>query len=165
MAKGFFTQGIAILLKKNVVMDELCEYLVPYKIAKRGEASNDRQFSGPYLVVEYRPEVNGFVSIDVVGNKWPDHMGDPKQEPTLFAAWGMGYLGPYAYPYGLRRSCEQSWRWDGAKAAVGMHNAFLRLRLSYIFGKNENAPVMPTDCDAEHELRFLTRLIQVLLEH
>jgi hypothetical protein len=165
MTKGFFTQGLVILLGNNITTDELGDYLVSYKVVKRTEASKDWQFSGPALIVEYRPEVNGYVSIDVVGNKWPDYMGDPKQDHILFAAWSMGHFGPYAYPYGLRRSCEQSWRWDGANDAVDRHNAFIRIRLSYVFGVSDNAPVMPSDYNPEHELCFLIELTQELLKN
>lgn len=83
----------------------------------------------------------------------------------LFAAWGMGQFGPFAYPNALERACQQSWRWNGAEEAVARHTAFSRIRLSYAFGTPDDAPIMPQDCDAWHELSFLTTLTQALLEH
>ncbi|HEY3898454.1 MAG TPA: DUF4261 domain-containing protein [Chthoniobacter sp.] len=163
MAKGFFTQGSVILLKSAPKISEFREYLSGYKVLKEVEGTDEPWLGGPSLVLEYRREVNGFVAVDLVPARWPDHMGDSKQEPMLFGAWSMGHFGPYAYPFGLQRATEQKWRWEKAPDAVNAHTAFLRIRLSYIFGGNPKAVVMPKDCNPEHELQFLTQLTSALL--
>ena len=40
----------------------------------------------------------------LVDAPWPDHMGDVEQEAELFAAWNMGWFGPFAYPKNLERA-------------------------------------------------------------
>jgi hypothetical protein len=47
------------------------------------------EFGGDGITVAYRPEVNGYVTVDVWPHPWPDDMGDPKGQPTLFGAWTM----------------------------------------------------------------------------
>jgi hypothetical protein len=163
MAKGMFTQGVAILLEQSVSLDEIAECLKPYDIVKRIDSSENWAFGGPSLTVGYRPDVNGYVAVDVVDRKWPDHMGDSKDEPMLFGAWGMGNFGPHAYPKGLQRACEQSWGWDGASEAVAKHAAFVRVRMSYVFGAKDDAPIVPEDYDPEAELQFLNKMTQTLL--
>lgn len=119
---------------------------------------------GPALLVAYRPEVHGNVAVDIVDRRWPDHMGDPKKEAMLLGAWSMGFFGPFTYPRGLQRAVQQSWRWKEAGAAVQKHTAFVRLRTSYIYGAERDAKVLPPDYNADHELRFLTRLASAMLE-
>src|SRR5262245_53670925 len=165
MPKGFFMQGLVVLLRQDVALAELRDRLSGYKVVKEVPAGPDWTFGGPALVVEYRPQVNGFVSIDVVPRRWPDHMGDPQRETTLFGAWTTGHFGPYTFPGGLERAAQQSWRWDGAQEAVAGHQAFLRIRLSYIFGASKDAPVMPKDGNPLDELRFLTGLAREILAH
>ena len=86
MPKGFFTQAAALLLRDSVDLAEIKPLMSDCRIVKEVEAAEDWSLGGPSLTVEYRPAVNGYISIDVVAHRWPDHMGDPEQEPTLFAA-------------------------------------------------------------------------------
>jgi len=163
MPKGFHTQGLIILLESPQSLNVLRRYLSPFEVVKEAAAAEEVWMFGPSLTVAYRPEVNGYVSVDVVNQRWPDHMGDPKKEAMLFACWSMGYFGPFAYPRGLQRAVEQSWTWKEAGATVQKHTAFVRLRTSYIYGAGRDAKVIPQDYDAEHELEFLTRLAGLLL--
>lgn len=166
MAKGFFTQGLVVLLEEAVDIGEIKEALAEFDIFKEVDAAEEWAFSGPSLVAKYRPEVNGLVAVDVVDKAWPDKMGDPEKEPTLFGAWSMGHFGPYAYPHGLERATEQAWQWEEAKETVEKHQAFVRFRLSYVFGaKQDDAPAAPKDCNPLEELRFLTRMVQSVLKH
>lgn len=165
MSKGFVTQGIALLLRQTVTLADIRESLSGFQIVKEVWETSDWEFGGPSLIVEYKPSVNGYISVDVVEHRWPDNMGDPKQDPKLFGAWSMGHFGPYAYPNGLKRAVEQSWSWKGAAQAVAEHNAFIRIRLSYVFGAGDDDPVMPKDCDPVDELLFLTKMVQALLAH
>jgi hypothetical protein len=159
MPKGFFTQGSAVLLSRQVSLNEVCECLKDYQIAKRIESSDDPNFGGASAIIAYKPEVNGYVSVDVFPAPWPDHMGDPKEDAMLFATWSMGHFGPHTYPGGLKRACQQAWRWPEAKSLVPKHVAVIRLRMSYVFGAGKDSPVMPNDYEPQHELSFLTKLV------
>lgn len=52
--------------------------LSDFQIAKRVEQTTDPNLGGPALMLPHRPEVNGYVNVDVRHRKWPGHMGDPK---------------------------------------------------------------------------------------
>jgi len=164
MAKGIFTQGLVVLLKSAQKIDALRQHLFGYKIGKQVDGLGEPWLSGPAVIVEYRPEVNGLISVDTVSAPWPDHMGDAKTESMLFSAWAMGHFGPLTFPSGMRRAAEQCWSWQNGREAVDSHAAFVRLRLSYTFGADGDARVMPADCDPEHELLFLTKMASALLE-
>lgn len=163
--KGFYTQAVAILFTGEIGVKQIEKCLSRYKIVKLVAASDNWEFGGESLVVEYKPEVNSLILIDVVNQRWPDHMGDPKEEPTLFSTWSMGHFGPFVYPYNLKRAYEQSWRWENSKEVVANHNSFVRIRLSYIFGAGEDTPVMPKDNDPIEELKFITEAANSILKH
>lgn len=164
MPKGFHTQGLVILLQSAPGLDAVRACIAKYQILREVDASAEIWMGGPGLHVGYRPEVNGAVSVDVVDRRWPDHMGDPKKETMLMGAWSMGFFGPFTFPRGLHRAVQQSWRWKEAGAAVHKHAAFIRLRMSYIHGAQEDTKVLPPDYRAEPELRFLTNLAGALLD-
>jgi hypothetical protein len=166
MPKGFFTQGLAVLLEENVPLDEIAALLANLPIVRRIDTPEvGWEMSGPALILAFRPEVRGTVTVDVVDRPWPDDMGHPETAPDLFAAWGMGYFGPGAYPGGLQRAVQQSWRWEGAEPVVAGHRAFVRVRCTYAIGAEPDAPVIPEGYDAVDELRFLTSVVQALLRH
>jgi hypothetical protein len=97
MAKGFWTQGIAILLDSAVSLDEIEPLLGDFEIVRRVATGDSWEMGGDSLLIAFRPEVNGFVALDVVNRPWPDTMGDPENEITLFGAWSMGYFGPLTF--------------------------------------------------------------------
>lgn len=165
MAKGLYTQGMAILFRGPVGLPDLRALLErSFEIAKEAPGSELWQIAGPTLVLRYRDELNGVVVVDTVAHRWPDPMGDPKAEPEVFAAWAMGHFGPLAYPRGLERAAQQAWGWmDGAAAAVAEHTAFVRVKVTYPGGPD--APVMPPGIDAAHELDFVVRVCRALLDH
>jgi len=163
--KGFFTQGVAVLLKQKVTLADIEPLLKSFKIVKRNDDHEKWELSGPSFLVEYRPEVNGFVSIDIVDQVWPDKMGDTKTEPTVFAAWGMGHFGPFAFPGGLERARQHSYNWKEGSQAAAEHQGFIRIRISYVFGTPENAPVLPDDYKPVDELNFITQIVMELLRH
>jgi hypothetical protein len=107
--------------------------------------------------------VNGFAAVDVVDRQWPDSMGDPQNDPILFGGWSMGQFGPFAFPGGLRRATQQCWSWPEGKSLAAAHQAFIRVRMSYVFGGAEDAPLFPENYDPVHELSFVTRLTSVLV--
>ena len=167
MPKGSFTQCACLLLNRTPTLNEIEGALgTSVEVVSRHEETDDWEFFGPSVTVAYRPEVNGFVAIDVVDKPWPDSMGDPEEDGTLFGAWAMGYFGPGAFPQGLERAQEQAWALEDEDLdIVNGHSAFVRIRMSYVFGEqDEDAPVMPEDCDSIDELEFLTKLTTALME-
>jgi hypothetical protein len=99
--KGFFTQAISILLEKEATLNDIAGCLGEYQVISRCDKTEEWTLRGPDLTLAYRPGVNGYVSVDLVSRRWPDHMGDPKNETMLFGAWSMGHFGPGAYPGNL----------------------------------------------------------------
>ncbi|WP_181373372.1 DUF4261 domain-containing protein [Massilia glaciei] len=164
MGKGVFSQGLVILLSDAVRLDALRECLcASYMIGNEVAAAGHWEFGGPSLVFEYDAAVNGRVMVDIVARKWPDQMGDSKDEATLFGAWSMGHFGPFAYPGGLGRAVEQSWTWDHGASDVERHTAFVRIRTSYVLGSNDDAAILPANYDPVRELDFITDVAQQLL--
>ena len=164
MVKGFFTQGIAIMLSEPVSLDAIRKCLAAqYTVVRESPNANNWVFGGPSLTVEFKPEVNGYVLVDITDRPWPDHMGDPRTEPELMGAWSMGYFGPYAYPNGLSRAISQAWHWSAAAAAVSRHTAFVRIKISYVLGAGDDAAVRPTPYDPVEEMDFITGMGRALL--
>jgi hypothetical protein len=161
--KLFYTQGLAILLRQAMTLDAIESCLSGFTIVSRREESTDWRLSGPSLVIAYKPEVNGYVLVDIVDHRWPDQMGDPKTEPELFGAWHLGQFGPGTWPGSLRRACEHSWAWPDGHSVPLQHQAFIRIRSSYNFGQTESPIILPENYDAVHELRFVTRIAAALV--
>ncbi len=165
MGKGFWMQSSAMLWETAPTLDELAALLSHFEIVNRNEPSPDWEFGGASLVVAFRPEVNGYVVVDIVDRPWPDGMGDPQNEPTLFGAWSMGYFGPHTFPGGLERAVMHAGYWPDAQNSVGRHRAFVRLSLSYVLGAQGDALVAPDDRDALAEAHFLIELTRALSAH
>ncbi len=159
VAKGFFTQSACLLTDGTSQLQEVRAAMAQagYSVTPRSPAASAWQFGGTSLVVPFRPEVNGYLAVDVVDQPWPDGMGDPATDPTTFAAWSMGHFGPLAFPGGLERAAQHAWAWPQGRAIAAGHRGFVRLRLSYAFGAGEDDLIMPSDCDPVAELLFLTQ--------
>jgi hypothetical protein len=162
--KGMFTQGVAVLFEACPSLAAIEGALASFPIAKRGEGGSQWAFGGPSLVLGFRPEVNGYLSVDIVERPWPDSMGSPTSEQMVFGAWALGHFGPFAYPGGLERAAQQAWHWPGARDAVARHAAFVRVRSSYVFGARKDSPVLPPNYEALPELLEVTRVARSLLE-
>lgn len=162
--KGLFTQGVTVLLKQTVTLADIEPMLKPFKIVKRKDDYEKWEFGGPTFVVEYRPEVNGLVSIDIVDQVWPDKMGDPKTETMLFGAWSMGHFGPFTFPGSLERAKQHCYTWKQGPEAAAQHKSFIRIRTSYAFGLPDT-PVIPKDYKPLDEMNFITRIVMELLRH
>jgi hypothetical protein len=162
MPKGMFTQGVCVLLERVPSLDELEAALVGFDIRKRVERG-DWTMGGPSLVIVYRLESNGLVSVDIVDRPWPDHMGDTKKQAKIFGAWSMGYFGPFTYPGGLQRASQQCRAWEPGKTIADRHKAFIRIRTSYAFGAGDDDPIIPSDYEALPELEFVTKLATSVL--
>jgi hypothetical protein len=165
MPKGFFTQSACVLLAKPASLDSIIPLLSDFRIAKRIDEFEKVGLNGPTLIVAFRPEVNGYVNVNVREGAWPDHMGDPKVDPMLFAAWTMGHYGPFTFPGGFRRAQEQLWTWPEGKDVVARHTAAIHIQVSYVFGGGKDAPILPQNYDALAEMHFVTRLALALLKH
>lgn len=164
MPKGFFTQTLCVLTARDVPVQAIAEALKAFDILGYPPANADWQLSAAGLVIAYRPEVNGKVSVDAVPQLWPDTMGDPKIDPTTFGAWSMGYFGPFTYPNSLARAAQHSWSWKEGRAVAQAHTGFIRIRTSYAFGNDPKAPVLPKDYRATAEIEFLTTIAVALLQ-
>jgi len=163
--KGMYTQCVVVLAESPVSIGELQPLLPEFPIVRTVETDSEWYFSGSTAVVEYRPDVNGMVAIDVVDRTWPDDMGNPRTEAMLFGAWGMGYFGPYAYPNGLDRAVKHAWGWPEAKAIIPRHCGFLRIRTSYLFGAEPETKVLPEEYRPQQELEFIVEIAQGILDH
>lgn len=163
MGKGLFTAGAAILLREACSIDDVVTAVGGFDVAGLNPASDRWEIGGPSVTLAYRPSANGVVLVDVVDKPWPDTMGDPDKEPVLFGAWSMGHFGPFAFPGGLERAGEQSWAWREGASVPARHTAFLRVRVSYVMGAADDAPVIPEDYDARAELLFVTEVCAALL--
>lgn len=170
MAKGLFTQGMCVLLREPVSIEELQSQLKDLKIVGRHESIEDDE-APETLVFEYRPEVGGHLLVTPCTAVWPDDMGDPEETPERFVAWSLGQFGPLAFPGCLQRATEQSWGWEEAAEAVQSHTAHVRLLISYVLGieepeddQDEDIPLVPEDYDTLDELKFLTRAVSAVLE-
>lgn len=163
MAKGIFTQGVCILLQQPIPIDEVALALSGFEVLGTREESEEWAMGGPSALVMFDEASGGTVTVDTVDHVWPDDMGDPQKEFMVFGAWSMGHFGPFAYPGGLERAAQQSWAWREGTEVVERHQAFLRLRTSYVIGKGEDVMCLPEDYDAIAELQFNNKIVQALL--
>ena len=112
MPKGPNTQALAVLLKSPIPVEEIESLLDGRKIVKRMEAGEEG-WQGPSVVVEFRPEVNGHVIVDVVGVQWPDHMGGNPEDgteslrpPAVHCVVDGDILGRLPFLSGCRELCS-----------------------------------------------------------
>jgi hypothetical protein len=164
MPKSFFTQGTTVLLERACDMAALKRALKEFAVERELEPSAEAPWmGGEGLVVAMRPEVNGHLLVDVIDHAWPDAMGDPQTDPTLFAAWSMGWFGPFTYPGALQRAQVMSFSWPEAADVTNRHRAFVRVKASYAVGAAPDDPVLPEDYDPLAELERVTEVTSALL--
>jgi hypothetical protein len=170
MAKGLFTQGMCVLLRDPLSLDQLRQTLSAFRLVGQHDSIDDDD--APHtLVFEYRPEVNGHLLVTPANCLWPDEMGDPDESPERFVAWSLGQFAPLAFPGCLERATQQSWGWEAAAEEVQQHRSHVRLLISYVLGveppeetDDENLPLVPEDYEPMEEMKFLTRAVTELLE-
>ncbi len=166
MAKGIFTQGVCVLLSRPIPISEVALALSDFEVLGTREESEEWAMGGPSALLMFDEESGGTVTVDTVDHLWPDDMGDPQSDLMVFGAWSMGHFGPYAYPGGLERAAQQSWSWREGADVIEQHQAFIRLRTSYVIGKfdkEDDAKCFPEDYDPVKELHFSNRIVQSLL--
>lgn len=158
--KSFFTQGVCVLLEHALSLDEVEGYLADYTLLGRqtGGKAETWALGGTGIIVVFRPEVRGLVVVDVVERQWPDDIGSPLTDPMVLAAWAMGAFGPFATQGTLARAVQQAWNWPEAGTIVARHQAFLRIRVTYAIGAQENDSIMPKNYAPQPELEFITQL-------
>jgi Domain of unknown function (DUF4261) len=166
MAKGLFTQGFCLLTNGQTAIEDIKFVLQShgFEVVKETAAQSEWCFSGPSLVIPFLPEVNGYAAVDVVDQPWPDTMGDPKSDPMTFGAWSMGHFGPFAFPGSLARARDHARPREMGVTVAESHLGFIRIRLSYIFGCNDNATVFPEHYDSLAEMNFLNRAVLALID-
>jgi hypothetical protein len=164
MPKGYFTQCAVILAASAPSIQGISTALGAFP--QRGVVTSPASGwmgGAEQLHVDFRTEANGAVLVDVLPSPWPDGMGNPESEPELFGAWGMGFMGPFTFPGGLTRAVQQSWGWDQAAEVVSRHQAFIRIRTTYVVGARDSDPVLPPQYEPLPELTLMTQLAQALL--
>jgi len=162
--KGMFTAGACVLFERPVALDKIVDVLTGFNVVKRIDESEHWEFRGPSLLIAFRPKVNGYVSVDTVDRAWPDDMGDPTTEHTVFGAWSMGHFGPFTFPGSFTRAAQHSWGWPEGKTIPERHSAFVRIRASYVFGAADSDLLFPADYDAVVELAFITDVAQAIMK-
>lgn len=165
MAKGFFTQGAAVLLERAISLDVLVGALEGHDIVRTFEAEAESDWMGGYAgaLVAVDPSANGYALVHVVPSTWPDPMGSPELEAKLFAAWSMGWLGPLTFPGNLERAVAFAQHLDDAPQVVASHGAFVRVLTSYVLGAERDAPVLPEGYAPLPELLKVTEIARNVL--
>jgi hypothetical protein len=164
MPKGLFTQSCCVLLSEPVSVDVISNLLVTFPILKVGSPSRPGWIGGgDYVLIDLRDKINGRLLVDIVDQPWPDGMGDSKAEPELFAAWSMGYFGPFAYPGNLQRAVQFCQRCPSLREKAPRHKAFIRLRTSYALGADADAPLMPQGYSYKTEMLQMGKVVDHLL--
>jgi hypothetical protein len=153
------------LFRRSLKLDELDPLLNAYQAVRRTEDYEHWEFRGPSIVVAFRPEVNGLCDVDIVNQRWPDHMDDAKSGVTVFGAWSMGHFGPLTFPQNLERAIQHCYQWPAGRTIAPQHEAFVRIRMSYVIGASKDSPIMPKDCNPVAELEFVMGIAKALLKH
>lgn len=167
MPKGQYSQSAVVLFKTMPSPAELATALGEFRILRplegEPEGSSAGWMGGRHgVLLGLKEEVNGTAPVQAFDRPWPDGMGDPKQDPLLFGAWTLGFMGPFTYPGSLERALQQCWGWEGAAEAVAEHQAFARINATYVGGNDPEAPCLPEGYDPFEELVQLTRMAQAL---
>lgn len=165
MAKGLFTQGIMVLLRQSITIQEVAECLNDFSPSEPLPAADDWTFLGPSILMNMDEDGIGNVVVDIVERPWPDALGHPETEPEVFAGWGLGSFGPHTFPGSLQRAKEQSWVWEEGRSMGEEAVAFLRVRSSYVLGvDDDDAPIIPEGYEAFDELALVTEVAAALTE-
>ncbi len=152
--KGFYTQGLVVLFSEtpDLGVIRMIVERQGFHVRSVEDASDWKEMQGDSLMIDWRPDANGCCVL-----------GDPQESPQLFSAWTMGAFGPHTHPGALERAKTYGCSDADVQAASG-HSSFARVRISYVFGAENDAPIRPSDHDSRAELDWLFHLCRVLLE-
>ncbi|MBB3207470.1 hypothetical protein FHS27_003291 [Rhodopirellula rubra] len=168
MAKGLFTQGIVVLLRESVSIQDIAATIDEFYPSDPIEASEDWTFLGPAVLMNMDEDGSGKVVVDVVDQPWPDAMGDPDSDSEIdrkiHEAFGLGNFGPHNSPGSLKRASEQSWVWEAGREIGDQPKAFVRVRSSYVLGQDDDAPILPDDYESFDELALVTEIAAAITE-
>ncbi|SMP77453.1 protein of unknown function [Neorhodopirellula lusitana] len=165
MAKGLFTQGIVVLMRQGVTIQEVAACCDDFYPSEPIEASEDWTFLGPAVLMNMDEDGSGKVVVDIVDRPWPDAMGDPEQDPELYAGWGLGSFGPFTCAGSLARAQEQSWVWEAGREMSEEPVAFVRVRSSYVLGNDDDdAPIIPEGYAPFDELALVTEIAAAITD-
>lgn len=168
MAKGLFTQGIVVLLRENVSIEDIAATIDEFYPSDPVEASDDWTFLGPAVLLNMDEDGSGKIVVDVVEHPWPDEMGDPNSESEterkIHDAFGLGNFGPLNSPGSLKRASEQSWVWEEGRDVGDQVKAFVRVRSSYVLGQDDDTPILPDDYEPFDELALVTEIAAAITE-
>lgn len=169
--KGYFTQGVALLLKAAPTLEALEQILGHFGPTRRTSPAPHWAIGGSGLSLRLPHDLPGggeqgpgLLIADILDRPWPDDMGDPQTAPELFNAWGTAHFGPYCWPRSLERALECAWFVENAKTAVPAHQACVRLRITYLNRADDKAQMFPEGYDAHLELQILADVIGALFD-
>ncbi|MFT4704782.1 MAG: hypothetical protein ACI81R_002490 [Bradymonadia bacterium] len=162
-AKGIFTQCLVVLFDEAPTLDALTAALSPLGDTAAMPAGHHWSMGGEGLSIAMTHSTVGRIGTDIVPAPWPDDMGDPKESPIVFGAWSFGNFGPGVFPGSLARTIPQSWQFEDAEQVAAEHQAFVRVRTTYVMGGGEDDPVLPEGYDAAAELQDAVRVAQAVL--
>lgn len=163
MPRGFFTQSAVVLFERLPPFARLERALASHAPRRRRNRSPSWIGGAKELVVTFDAARKGSIVVDLVEDRWPDTMGDPETDPMLFGAWTLGAFGPLVYPKCLERACQQAVAFPGAAEVVARHEAFVRLRTTYVLGAGDDATVVPEDHAPLEELEAMVEIASRLL--
>ncbi|MBT9586038.1 hypothetical protein IV102_22040 [bacterium] len=150
MAKGLFTQSLCLLLSHQPLTAEVEQCLPGLQRQSQGAHPWPSVADSWWLPA---PQLgnNGRLILDLIPVPWPDDCGDADQ-PDLYGAWCLGYLGPLTFPGGLARASRRT-------GLSGQHAGVLHLKSSYAMGADDEAPLLPMDYQAPAELDLMHRTL------
>lgn len=175
VAKGYYTQGVAVLLKDPVDVKHLKRWLDGFTVVDEAEGDANPYVRGPFLEIEFQPELGARIEVDLVAEPWPDAMmglrGDEATstlaETSILTECVQGFFGPFCSPGALKRACQFCHLWPEASEVLSQHKAFLRVRSSYA---DEDEPVgsavaLPRGYKVTEECEFVLGVVESLLGH
>jgi hypothetical protein len=153
MAKGLFTQCLCLLLDAAPA-NAAIEACVPGLVPQPGGHPEWMSWTQSWWLPAPELGDQARLVLDVIPRPWPDDCGEADQ-PALFGAWCLGYLGPLTFPGGLQRALRHS-------TLSFQHGAVLQLKASYALGSDEEASLLPHDYRPRAELEFMQGILRSL---
>ncbi|WP_372721503.1 DUF4261 domain-containing protein [Novipirellula sp.] len=164
MSKGLYTQTFVVLMREAISIESVAAVLADFSPSAAQPAAADVFTCGPSIQLEIDDQDAGKVVVDVVDQIWPDDPTTAADPSRIARAYQEGQLGPFTAPESLLRATQQSWNWEAGRTATKLHQAFIRIRCSYVLDGNATPPNLPENYDPYNELAFMTEVVGMLLE-